>query len=79
MASTTVSANYFNDALKQIASGIVWKDSFSATEAENDSYYFSIDHYMNSAKFLLSKYSKSYIITILNEHVDDTADEFRDF
>lgn len=79
MASTTVSANNFNTALKQIAEGIVWKDSYSAAQAEIDSYYFQIDRYISAAQYLMTKYSTSYINNILSDHLSDTTDTFAEF
>ena len=79
MASTTVSANDFNTSLKQLVKTGVWKNHYEAAQGENDLYYYEVDKYLAAAKYLRSRYSASYMNNILNEHVDDTAEEFDEF
>ena len=79
MASTTVSANDFNASLKELVRTGVWKNHYEAAQGENDLYYYEVDKYLAAAKYLRSRYSASYINNILNEHVDDSAEEFDTF
>ena len=79
MASTTVSAIDFNDALQSIIKTIVWKNAYAAAENEDNTYYFEIDKYMAASKYLEARFSSSYITSILTEHEHDTEKEWDDF
>ena len=79
MASTTVSAVDFNDALKSVIESIVWKNQYVAAQNEDSSYYFEIDKYIAASKYLKTRFSTSYINSILTEHENDSDKEWDDF
>ena len=79
LASTTVSAVDFNDALKSVVESIVWKNHYVAAQNEDSSYYFEIDKYIAASKYLKTRFSTSYINSILTEHENDSDKEWDDF